>query len=366
MFKKFVSILIVVLFLTTAAQTFSSQSLISNSNSKTSVDKQMLKVPTDDGSEITLVHYNGSKKPSIILIPGYSCNYKIYDMDENHSLARFLNKNGWDTWVISLRTHDGDGDFIFDPDSNREKLCRYWDFDRTYLKHDLVTGVNYVKNISNCEKVFLMGHSMGGYLCYAYPQLIGEEDLAGIVPIGSTPFCNPRNFSIIMMLRYGIKIGKRSFVNPIGLGRVHVSKRRLRIIADKSDPNYELFYKNTTSKDIQYKFHFNNDDEPAGVYVDMIWGRDPRFYDGHWVDPQTLYDYSENLDKITVPFFAVAGDQDRLQDPKEGMYKGYQRVSSEEKQFMSVANYSHCDLLLGDNADEDIFVHIVNWIESFS
>lgn len=32
------------------------------------------------------------------------------------------------------------------------------------------------------------------------------------------------------------------------------------------------------------------DDEPAGVWVDMYFGKDPRFYDGHWVDPQTLYD----------------------------------------------------------------------------
>jgi len=333
---------------------------IKNNIQEINTKKQSYTVYTEDGVPITLIHYNGCKKPSILLIPGYSCNHYIYDMDENHSLAQYLNKNDWDVWIINLRTHDGDGDFWFDPDSDREFINRYWDFDRTYLKKDVVSAVKFIKNVSNNEKLFLIGHSMGGYLCYAYAEIIGEEDLAGIVAIGSSPFSNPRNFSILKLLRFGIKIGEKVFVNPFGFRRVHFSKSYIKKVPI---PDGELFYGNTTSKEIQLKFHYSHDDEPAGVYVDMIWGKDQRVYNGHWVDPQTLYDYSENLDKITIPFFAIAGDKDLVQDPKEDMYKAFEMISSEEKKFMSFANYSHCDLLLGDNANIQIFTHINSWLD---
>ena len=355
---KCIFVFMVLFFISITAQSYP----IKNNLVKTNTNKHKYTVYTEDGVPITLIHYEGCKKPSILLIPGYSCNHRIYDMDDNHSLAKFLNRNDWDVWIINLRTHDGDGDFWFDPESDREFINKYWDFDCTYLKKDVVRAVSFIKNISSTEKLFLIGHSMGGYLCYAYAELISQKDLAGIVAIGSSPFANPRNFSILLMLRFGIKIGKRVFVNPFGSQRVHFSKfytKRVPI----PDPKADLFYKNTTSKEIQLLFHYSCDDEPAGIYVDMIWGRDQRFYNGHWVDPQTLYDYTENLDKITVPFLGIAGDEDTLQDPKEDMFKGFEMISSEEKDFMSFANYSHCDLLLGDNADIQIFPYINSWLD---
>ena len=91
------------------------------SDETTGDDKETYIVPTSDGSSITLTRYKGNKNP-IIFIHGMGCNHLIYDWDEEHSLARYLNEKGWDVWMLDLRTHDGDGDFHFAIGSDREYI----------------------------------------------------------------------------------------------------------------------------------------------------------------------------------------------------------------------------------------------------
>ena len=131
-------------------------------------EKEQFFVPTPDGYKITLTRYKGVNTTPIILIHGMGCNHLIYDWDKDHSLARYLTERGWDVWLLDLRTHDCDGDFRFALGSDREYIDRYWDFDNTLLKIDVVTAVDFVKNETNDQKLFLSGHSYGGYLVYAY------------------------------------------------------------------------------------------------------------------------------------------------------------------------------------------------------
>jgi pimeloyl-ACP methyl ester carboxylesterase len=126
-------------------------------------------------------------------------------------------------------------------------------------------------------------------------------------------------------------------------------------------PSKYLFYENTTPEYIWRNVAYYGDEEPAGVYVDMYFGKDRGKHNGHWVDPQTLYDYSENLDKITVPFLAIAGDEDP-QDPSKDIYKCYENVSSNFKEFYTFPKHSHMDLLLGDDCRELIFPKIDNFM----
>jgi pimeloyl-ACP methyl ester carboxylesterase len=326
-------------------------------------------VVTDDGAHVTLTRYVGHKKPSVMLVHGAGCNHRIFDWDENHSLARFLNNHGYDVWMLDLRTHDGDGDFAFGKlrgiDSDKERINRYWDFDRTYLKKDVVAAVEFIKNKSGCDKFFFAGHSLGGYLAYAYAELISQDDLAGIITTGASAMANPIGFSkrLTELYKYGFKIGKRAFVRPFGRPYAYYPKI-LRLISKYEDkPKPHLFYNHTTPAYIQRAFLYARDDEPAGIIVDMLFGKDPRFYSGHWVDPQTLYDYTENLKNIEVPLLAIAGDED-LQDPVGDVFASFVRVSSKTKKFLHYPEHSHMDLLLGENASILIFPEITNWLDS--
>ena len=335
------------------------------SKESTGYDKETYIVPTPDDSSITLTRYKGSKSP-IIFIHGMGCNHLIYDWDEGHSLARYLNERDWDVWLLDLRTHDCDGDFRFAIGSDREYIDRYWDFDNTLLKIDVVTAVDFVKNKTGIDRLFLSGHSYGGYLAYAYAMLIGEESLSGIITTGASPYYTPDTFhpEPFEMIRYGFYIGNKAFVNPIGKPYTHFSKISCIINKVLWKPTANpIFYYDTSSEYIQRNIGFTADDEAAGVYVDIFFGKDPNKYSGHWVDPQTLYDYSENLDEITVPILFIAGEED-TQDPSDDIYRAYQCVSSTEKTFYSFPKHSHLDLLLGDDADELIFPKITQWLEN--
>ena len=360
-----VIILIILVFFPILA-TASQQSYEYDLESK--YDVEIYDVKTEDDSSITLTRYVGCKRPSIILIHGMGSNHLSFDWDENHSLARFLAKDGFDVWLLDLRTHDADGDFFFDRNCNREKICRYWDFDNTYVKIDTVTAIEFIKNKTGFNKVILSGHSIGGYVAYAYAQLLGEEDLAGIIAIASSPYADPRfprkTIDFFHFVdKFGFRIGKRAYVRPFGLPFKHLSKFRARLALIAYEPHPDIFYNYATPEYIQKKIFYHSDSEPAGVCVDMFYGKDPELYDFHWVDPQTLYDYSINMYKITVPILFIAGDEDP-QDPKVDIYSAYLNVSSTVKEFYSFSKHSHMDLLLGDDASTLIFPNITNWLNN--
>jgi pimeloyl-ACP methyl ester carboxylesterase len=332
-----------------------------------SYEKEMYTVPTDDGFSITLYRYVGEKRPSIMLVPGICANHFSFDYNENHSLARFLNAHGWDVWMLDARTHDGDGDFWFGSlrglHSDREYINRYWDLDNTYLKKDVVAAAEYIKKITGNDKFFFLGHSLGGYLAYAYAELVRQDDLAGIITLGSSakanPFINPWRLDHY----FGIRIGQRAYVRPFGLPFVHNTK--YAIDQSKDQPLLGQYYENTTSWSVRENLSYMRDDEAAGLWVDMMLGRDPRYYGGHWVDPQTLFDYTAHLNTITVPFLVIAGDED-TSDPKTDIYQNYQNVSSTIKKFVNISGYAHMDLILGDTANIKVFPEITNWLDSIT
>jgi len=367
MLKSFVRKTIILgIFILYLGSIFSPQmSSKASDSSSLSYKREVYTVPTDDGSSITLIRYIGNKRPSLMLVPGICCNHYFFDWDDNHSLAKFLAAQDWDVWMLDARTHDGDGDFYFGTlqglQSNREWINRYWDLDRTYLKKDVVTAAEFIKKTSHDEKFFFIGHSLGGYLAYAYAELIRQDDLAGIITLGSSAMANP--FINPWKLDYsrGFRLGQRAYVLPFGEPCMHIPKSYIDKTKDQPLPGQ--YYKNTTSLSVRENISYHRDDEAAGLYVDMMFGRDPRFYSYHWVDPQTLFDYTAHLSVITVPFLAIAGNED-TSDPKQDIFATYQNVSSGVKKFIVIPEYAHMDLLLGDTANIKVFPEITNWLDS--
>jgi pimeloyl-ACP methyl ester carboxylesterase len=315
---------------------------------------------------VTLYHYSGEKRPSLLLVHGMCCNHLFLDWDENHSIAQFLNAQGWDVWMLDLRTHDGDGDFYFGNlrglSSSREFISRYWDLDKTYLKKDVVAAVAFIKEKSEYDKFVFMGHSMGGYLAYMYAELISQDDLAGIVSLGSSGKANNYMDPWGLDFKYGFRIGKHAYVHPFfGPAAFHIPRYYITRTLDVDQPGY--YHDNATSKAVRDATSYHRDDEPAGVWVDMMQGRDPRYYDGHWVDPQSLFDYTENLSRITVPMLAIAGQYDSS-DPWYDINATVQRTSSSLKTFVTIEGYGHMDLILGDEANVKVFPIITQWLDS--
>ena len=367
-FSKILLFAIILIFLT--------QNLPATTQKETCFYKkpETFTVDTIDTSSITLTHYPGNENNPIIFIHGMGCNHWIYDFNKKFSLAYYLYEKNCDVWLLDLRTHDGDGDFLYSLGSNREFIDRYWDFDNTLLKIDVVTAVDFVKEKTGYDKIFLSGHSYGGYFAYAYAMMIGQENLSGIITTGASPYSDKSDFFdsyLDAMPKYGYYDGDYAYVNPDGKiatysNNLKIKYRFYSLIWRFMDHSKSyLFYKDTTPYYIQKQCMFHSDAEAAGVFVDMFFGKDPYKYNNSWVDPQTLYNYSKNLSKITIPILFIAGDEDP-QDPKESIYKAYENVSSCNKEFYSFAEYSHMDLLMGKKAKDLIFPKIHDFMSKYS
>jgi len=317
---------------------------------------------TCDLSTIELYRYThlagAAKSTPIILVPGWTENHLIYDMNWilGRSLARDLAHDGWDVWVLNLRTHDIDGD----PGTaaeNEENMNKYWDFDETYVQKDLVAAVNYVKQKTGEDQVILGGHSMGGMLSAAYAMQVGQGNLAGLITIASPsiPQEVPPAFKLLMAL-YGTAEGQVRPLAPVNFDPNNQFLIKL-MIADMA--SYDEG--GATEWWMNWNYIGTLNDEPAGVCVDLWFGLDIERNE-HWVDPDG-YDYTEHIPDITVPYLSVAGIQDEmaLLPQTQGIYE---LAGSSDKTTLIYDGYGHVDLLIGKNAPTEIYPEIRDWLNA--
>ena len=68
---------------------------------------ELYRVPTDDGAAIALGRYHAREArryaEPVILCHGLGANRFHMDFDEHYSLARYLARAGFETWVLELR-----------------------------------------------------------------------------------------------------------------------------------------------------------------------------------------------------------------------------------------------------------------------
>jgi polyhydroxyalkanoate synthase len=122
---------------------------------------------TQDGWRVPLRHYPASGPP-VLLVHGLNANHRNFDFHPDVSLAAHLQDAGLDVWVVSLRGDPGS----IPPFAGAEGA---FDFDDHALL-DLPAALDVVQARTGAERVYWVGHSMGGILLYAalntYPQRI--------------------------------------------------------------------------------------------------------------------------------------------------------------------------------------------------
>ncbi|HDH96659.1 MAG TPA: alpha/beta fold hydrolase, partial [Proteobacteria bacterium] len=123
-------------------------------------------IRTLDGWRIALHRFvpeNKTQNTPVLLCHGLAANSLVWNFSEENSLARYLNRRGFEVWAIDLR---GAGASASSPDETATFKPRP-DF-HDYLEHDLYRAVEHIKRTSKSRRVHLVGHSMGGMLGYAY------------------------------------------------------------------------------------------------------------------------------------------------------------------------------------------------------
>lgn len=312
---------------------------------------------TADGWDLALHHYVGTRAdlPPVILCSGYACNRHFLDFDDRYSLARFLARRGFDTWILELRGHG-----LSEPAEPRRLS---WTFD-DFVQHDVPAAIAYVRDHADRLPVWI-GHSMGGMVLYA---TLGQNQgvaasLAGLVTMASpvafppvasrmmrslgqlllaVPFPDrlPQHDALVLLWSM---IGWSAGAAAVGMNPANmepgVFTRALR-----------LFMCNV----------------PRAMLRQLAeWS-----LSGQFTSCDGRVDYRANLRRIAAPALIVAGAVDRLAPPETVRF-AFDRISSESKRYREFGlhhgdsiDYGHVDLIFGRRAPEEVFATVADWIES--
>ena len=343
---------------------------------------------TKDGWEISIKRYilkdakPEERKGAVILCHGFNFNNLFWDIDKRSSLSRYLAKNGYDVWTPSLR---GSGLSSKPIGSSFKEITRLdvkniprnlakapsditkvnWTID-DHIHNDIPAIIKYVKEKSGFNKVYWIGHSMGGLIIIGYLETEGHEDIAGFIPIGSMAVI-PQPLSPQLQ-----RIADQEQIHTASLvfnTRVAADLRSLTRGGIKYPIEELLLKRENMYEDTLFKlFRECIDDTSSGVIKQF--SRSIR--EGGMVtskSSKTQYNYTENLHRITTPVLIMAGSEDAFVT-KETLKSFYKRLSSRDKKLVIFskkngysAEYGHSDIIIGKDSEKEVYPVILDWLD---
>ena len=338
---------------------------------------------TDDGWTLAFKRYrragNTRLLGPVVLCHGFSTNGFFWDLDEAHSLARYLADRDFDVWVVSLRgagastkpgfsaikgiisTRLADLPATISRSTLDPKKFN-WTVD-DYIDYDVPAILSYVTGATGRPKLWWVGHSMGGMILFAHLERVDEARVAGFVAV-ATPMAilQPPNDILQGIL-------KQSWLLKLSVLAVNATlpaKLASPLGGAVQTPLDALFYNrdNMDRATITRQFLNGVEDIPTAVLDQFTL----MIRTGEFLRADGSYSYTRNLGKVTVPVLLLSGQVDNLAPPEVVRF-AYDQVASTDKTYRMFgrvngyrANYGHNDLVLGIHARDEVFPLIAGWL----
>lgn len=296
---------------------------------------------------------SGKKEPLVIL-HGFASNRYCFHLP-NASLPEYLVGQGYDVWLAELRGHGrSDKPEWLNPGGYN------WGVDE-YIQHDAPAIIDEVRRLSGWERVFLIGHSMGGMIGYAYCQTDEAPKLKGLVTIGSPGKFGGSTFIVQFMAAFEplFRVFPVVYSEAITTALVPVSG-----LGDSALGATLWNYQNISTQAIADLARYAVDNVSTKVIRDFLdWENNSEFRrrDGS-------YSYRDGLPQVVTPCLLLAGEGDGL-GVRANVEYAFQNISSPDKTFVNfatsngyVADYGHLDLLVGQQVALEVYPVIAQWL----
>lgn len=297
--------------------------------------------------ELRRINNNASGTP-VLLVHGIAVNHRSVDALPQVSMARQLESEGHDVWLLTLRS--GVPERWWEILLRRRHAVRFEDMAR----FDLPEAVDRVRVLSHARSVNYVGYSMGGMLLYAAlaagaltneqirdAVLVGspgrvESPLPGIRLIARMPrWCVPR----LPLRLYGHALAFAADFVETPLHRLLANPRHL-------GPGFAARAMINMVEDI-----------PASLAADFA-----RWLAGDGaVTLKTGDPVLAGLAGVTIPVLFIAGAADHIAPPEavRAAFEAWGCNVETSKRFVLLdavdAPYGHTDLVLGISAARDVF-----------
>ena len=320
---------------------------------------------TRDGWRLALYRYRprrGAHATPVLLCHGMSSNRWDMDGPGRLSLARYLRRQGYDTWVVELR---GAGRSTRPTWWNGKAYT--WTFE-DYVQHDAPAALRVVLRETGARHVHWVGHSMGGMIAYALLMSPIQGKIASAVTLGSPTMSRVGHPVLDFGLPYRSLLRYVPNRLPLGLAA--------RLGAPLATPLARLLERSIA----ELGFHPGNAD-PALLRTLMLTAVDDlpasllrefaRWYETRAMsDRYAMFDFTEHLERVTTPLLIIAGSRDEL-TPVRDLEAVHRRVASSDKVFRVIGrasgfprDYSHADLILGRHAPDDVYPVVGEWLDA--
>ncbi|HZO15613.1 MAG TPA: alpha/beta hydrolase [Polyangiaceae bacterium] len=295
---------------------------------------------------------NGAKAP-LLLIHGYGQNRYAWHLPAR-SFVNYLADEGYDVFNLDLRGHGRSRHLGARPPKDLNE----------YVREDVPAAVDTVRRLSGHERVFLVGHSLGGLISYAAAPAIPDH-IGGIVTIGS-PYHFTRGSRFLSLIGSGMLAADRTLQlghRNVPLKAMGEAMRLLRVFIES--PLFPLPIRGFAPRSLEPRIHGQHmslamDIGSIAVMRSMFLRAAEARASGHRLG--VLYGYAAAFEALDIPLLVIAGDQDGLA-PLEAVRPAYERSSSADKTFRSFPR-GHIDLLVGREAPLTIWPLVLSWLNT--
>ncbi len=286
----------------------------------------------------------------ILFVHGLNANQNNFTNPAGGCLVDFFAARGYDCWTVDLRgTRSSQAPF--------GKTTRDITVD-DYVYHDVPAAIEHVCRETGRESLHYVGHSLGGFLLYAYSLTAGGRRIASGTTLGSP-------VSFVKALKLVPPPLRWLAVNLPWVGGEFIRlavpiARAMGASIDVFPINQANLPFNMTNQDLYTML----DDPSSGVH-EQIFGWAER---GEIAFKKGAFNFTEKLPELDVPVLAIFGKSDPFIDAEEGAALFDQLQSPDKKLLVlsratgCVEDYNHCDLAFSREAEKEVFTPIAEWM----
>jgi pimeloyl-ACP methyl ester carboxylesterase len=307
------------------------------------------RVPTLDGASIALGRYHprGPRRflTPVVLCHGLGANRFDLDFDETYSVARFLARRGFETWVLELRGRGMAG---------RPMHTTFDD----QARDDVGTALKTVLSANQARDVLWVGHSKGGLVAYAHLARQPNAPIRAVVTMGT-----PIQFDA----QPGVKQFLRAVAPALKLKTIPM-RWATGLIAPLGLPPWPLGPYLANAGNMEPRVIRQ---AISNVSADILGGVARQF--SRWIstgrlDGEDGFDYRAALKNVKTPMLLVAGIKDMLAPPSTVTPTLKLLGGPAEYLLLAMsqgfsADYGHGDLVLGRRAPEEVFPKVAEFLE---
>lgn len=288
---------------------------------------------------------------AVVLVHGFGQNRYTWHTSRR-SFANYLADQGFDVFNADLRGHGRSRSF----GAPRPKVLD------EYIRRDMPSFVSEAKKLSGHDRVFLIGHSMGGLISYSAAATSVRDDVVGVVSIGS-PYRfgeGSRFLQALGALAKAVRFTGAFNSNPIVPLRFvgeHLRDRRLLWDTSMLPMPIRAWLPGSIERELLDEYLSRAFDRASISTVLAIFRtRDEltlRSADG-------MVNYGLAFERLDRPLLVVAGTHDRLAPPAS-VKPAYDQSRSRDKKYRAFP-LGHIDLIVGKSAPTTVWPLIRDWL----